>query len=101
MREDGPHGICALDVAQDGGVLLNRRLLQEIEPVIPDGFCMDGPGRVLGSGVRVFRAKGELLALIPPPQTCFNCTLGGPGGPGLFVTAGENLRALDLLLEAR
>lgn len=97
-REGGTHGIYAFDV-EDGRTLLNRRLFLEIEPGIPDGFCVDARGWVYSSsgiGVQVFSAAGEPLAVIPTPQTCSNCTFGGADGSRLFITADENLHAVDL-----
>lgn len=98
-REDGLHGIYAFDV-EDGRALRNRRLFREVEPGVPDGFCIDDRGWVYsssGSGVQVFSDSGELLAHIPTPLTCSNCTFGGTNGSRLFMTASEDLFALDLL----
>ena len=103
-REDGTHGIYAFDV-EDGKVLRNRRLFREMEPGIPDGFCVDDRGWVYSSsgiGVQVLSDEGEPLARIPTPQTsCSNCTFGGTDGSRLFFTAGENLYAVDLLPPGR
>ena len=77
----------------------NRRLFREIEPGIPDGFCVDTRGWVYCSsetGVQVFSDLGQPLAHIPTPQTCSNCTFGDTDGSRLFITAGEHLYAIDL-----
>ena len=56
----------------------------------PDGMAMDYRGNVWTTardGVRVYSPAGELLETIAVPQKPANCTLGGPEGKTLFVTA--------------
>lgn len=92
------HRIMAYNVGPDGA-LTGERVFRVIEPGVPDGFLVDGRGRVWsssGSGVQVFAADGEPLGLIPTPHTCSNVAFGGADGRRLFITGEESLWAIDL-----
>ena len=92
------HEIIAFDVATDGA-LSGRRLFRSVEPGIPDGFVVDGRGWVWTtsqSGIQVFAADITPLGLIPTPNVCANCVLGGADGRRLFIAAEHMLLAIDL-----
>ena len=92
------HEIVAFDVAQDGA-LSGRRLFRSIEPGIPDGFVVDTRGWVWTTsktGIQVFASDGTPLGMIPAPNVCANCDLGGADGRRLFIAAEHMLLAVDL-----
>jgi sugar lactone lactonase YvrE len=91
MAETRAHRLGAYDVDSQGR-LSNHQVLAEIDPLIPDGICLDADGAVwVGSGVSgVFariRPGGEVTDRITLPDglwaTC--CELGGPDGRTLFL----------------
>lgn len=95
---DGNHHLYTFDV-EDGRRLRNKRVFQAVEPGVPDGLCVDARGWIYtssASGVQVFSAEGDPLALIPTPELCANCTFGGADGSRLFITASTSLYAIDL-----
>ena len=92
------HEIIAFDISPDGALQDRRRFLA-IEPGIPDGFVVDDRGWIWttsGSGIQVFTADATPLGLIPTPNSCANCALGGESGRRLFIAAEHMLLALDL-----
>lgn len=91
------HTIYAFPVAEDQ-TLGERRVFAAVEPGVPDGFRVDRRGWIWTSseaGVQIFSEAGHRLGLIPTPQACSNCCFG-PGGGRLFITAQQNLYAIDL-----
>ncbi|ALR78592.1 SMP-30/gluconolactonase/LRE family protein [[Enterobacter] lignolyticus] len=69
-------------------------VIAQVEPGIPDGFCVDSAGHIYCScddGVIVFSPQGERLEHIPVPERVSNCTFGGPDGNTLFITATTSL----------
>jgi sugar lactone lactonase YvrE len=83
--------LTAYDIAPDGG-LSKRRVWAELDGAAPDGICVDADGAVWFAEVprcRCVRVRegGEVLQTISSELGCFACTLGGPHGTTLFVTA--------------
>ena len=69
-------------------------VVAQVEPGIPDGFCVDGDGYIYCScetGVQIFSPQGERLEHIPIPERVSNCTFGGANGKQLFITATTSL----------
>ena len=99
----GPtHEIVAFDVANDGS-LANRRFFCHTDHGVPDGFLVDCRGWVwttAGDGFHVYDAEAKKLGFMPTPSTCSNMALGGSDGRRVFITAEENLFALDLKASA-
>ncbi|TNH05182.1 SMP-30/gluconolactonase/LRE family protein [Testudinibacter sp. TR-2022] len=85
---DGLHHLVAFDV--NGCQLSNRRTICEINPGIPDGFCVDQHGLIYCScadGVLIITPQGKIVAKITLGKTTSNCTLGGKAQNQLFITA--------------
>jgi sugar lactone lactonase YvrE len=83
--------LTAYDIAADGG-LTRRRVWADLDGAAPDGICIDAEGAVWFAevpGRRCVRVRegGEVLQTITSDLGCFACTLGGPTGTTLFVTA--------------
>jgi sugar lactone lactonase YvrE len=83
--------LTAYHIAADGD-LSNRRVWAELDGAAPDGICIDAEGAVWFAevpGRRCVRVRegGEVLQTISSDLGCFACTLGGPDGTTLFVTA--------------
>ena len=95
----GPtHEILAFDVEADG-TLANRRFFCHTDNGVPDGFMVDIRGWVwttAADGVHILDSQGVRLGFLPLPITCSNCTLGGEDGRRFFITAEQNLFAIDL-----
>lgn len=95
--KDGLHHLVAFDV--DGDKLYNRRIICEINPGIPDGFCVDNNGLIYCScddGVLIITDKGEQVTKIVIGKTVSNCTLGGSEQNELFITATNCLYRVKL-----
>lgn len=78
----------------DGRELGSGRLFAEVAPGFPDGFCVDPRGNVYCScadGVIIFDSKGVTRGKIAVPERVSNCTLGGPQGNELYITATTSL----------
>lgn len=96
---DGLHHLVVFDV--EGNKLTNRRVLCEITPGIPDGFCVDKLGRIYCScddGIIVISPEGKYLAKITIGKTVSNCTFGGVENNQLYITATNSLYRLCLEL---
>jgi sugar lactone lactonase YvrE len=83
--------LTAFEIAADGS-LVNRRLWADLQDGVPDGICVDAEGAVWYADVpnqRCVRVRegGEVLQTIKLDRACFACTLGGPDGTTLFLTA--------------
>ena len=83
--------LTAYDIAPDGD-LTNHRVWADLHGAAPDGICIDAEGAVWFAevpGRRCVRVRegGEVLRTISSELGCFACTLGGPQGTTLFVTA--------------
>src|SRR6188472_94540 len=83
--------LTAYDIAADGD-LGNPRVWADLQGAAPDGICIDAEGAVWFAevpGRRCVRVRegGEVLQTITSDLGCFACTLGGPTGTTLFVTA--------------
>jgi sugar lactone lactonase YvrE len=83
--------LTAYDIAPDGD-LSKPRVWAELDGAAPDGICIDAEGAVWFAevpGHRCVRVRegGEVLQTIISDLGCFACTLGGPHGTTLFVTA--------------
>ena len=83
--------LTAYDIAPDGD-LSRRRVWAKLDDAAPDGICIDAEGAVWFADVpgrRCVRVRegGEVVQTISSDLGCFACTLGGPDGTTLFVTA--------------
>jgi len=83
--------LTAYDISPDGD-LSKRRVWAELNGAAPDGICIDAEGAVWFAevpGRRCVRVRegGEVVQTISSDLGCFACTLGGPDGTILFVTA--------------
>ncbi len=88
------HSLMAFDIAADGS-LSGRRLWADLgEAAAPDGICVDAENAVWYADVpnrhcvRVAEG-GEILQTVALDRGGFACTLGGPTGRTLFITAAE------------
>lgn len=83
----------------DGHQLSAGRFLVEVSPGFPDGFCVDGRGNIYCScadGVIIFDSGGRKHGKIALPERVSNCTLGGPDGSELYITATTSLYRVHL-----
>jgi sugar lactone lactonase YvrE len=83
--------LTAYDIAPDGD-LSKPRVWAELDGAAPDGICIDAEGAVWFAevpGHRCVRVRegGEVSQTVISDLGCFACTLGGPDGTTLFVTA--------------
>ena len=71
---------------------------EELDGRGPDGMALDRDGRIYSTyaGINVHTPTGELIRRIPCPERPANCTLGGPGGTTLFITARTSLYTLQV-----
>ncbi len=88
--------LTAFDVAGDGS-LSNRRLWASVDPVFPDGICLDAAGAVwvaspLSNEVVRVREGGDVTDRIATGRHTIACTLGGPDRRTLFVLTSEAIR---------
>jgi gluconolactonase len=100
LRADGSgnHHILAFDV-QEGRRLVNPRVFAEINPGLPDGFCVDTQGWLYTSSadsVQVYAPDGHRLMKILVPEKVGNLTFGGPEGDQLFICASTSLYRIIL-----
>ncbi len=64
-----------------------------------DGMVVDAEGNLFvttAAGVEVFAPDGTLWGVIEVPEQPANCTLGGPDGNTLFITARTGLYSVQL-----
>lgn len=83
--------LLAFDLSEDGE-LTNRRIFADLAGRQPDGICADAEGGIwtgiynTGEFVRVMDG-GRITHRIQFPGSGISCTLGGPKGQTLFMTA--------------
>lgn len=73
-------------------------------PGLPDGMDVDAQGNVFATGpggVYVFNPAGKLLGRISTGEATANCTLGGPNGDQLFLTADMYLCRIQTKTKAK
>lgn len=94
LAETGTRRLLSFEIAEDGS-LSGRRIVAELDPVGPDGICLDAEGAIwvadprAGEIVRVVDG-GEITQRISAGGLApFACTLGGPEGRSLFICADE------------
>lgn len=96
FEQSGLHHLVVFDVV--GNQLENRRVLAEISPGIPDGFCIDKNHVIYCScetGLVILLMDGTLLGRVLIDQTTSNCTFGADHKT-LFITATHSLYRLTL-----
>jgi sugar lactone lactonase YvrE len=91
--------LTAFDVAPDGS-LANRRVWASVDPVFPDGICLDAAGAIwvaspLSSEVVRVREGGEVTDRIAIGRHTIACMLGGPDRRMLFVLTSQAIRRDD------
>ncbi|WP_013626447.1 SMP-30/gluconolactonase/LRE family protein [Rubinisphaera brasiliensis] len=83
-------------VVNSDGTLGKSRLLYDATkdvgklPGLPDGMAVATDGTIFATGpggVYVFTPEGKLLGRISTGERTANCTLGGPDGKTLYITA--------------
>ena len=75
------------------------RFFAQVEPGLPDGFCVDGNGDIYCScldGVIIFDKMGNKIGKIDVPETVSNCTIGGPDNNELYITATTSLYCIRI-----
>jgi len=94
----GPRHIRAYEV-RDGRELAAPRVVADISPGVPDGFCVDTEDYLWCSardGVHCLSPDGRRLGLIRVPEVVANCTFGGPKRNRLFIAATSSVYAIYL-----
>lgn len=69
-------------------------------PGLPDGMCVDAAGNLWASGpggIYVFNPQAKLIGRLLTGERTSNCTLGGPDGKTLFITADSYLCRVQTL----
>ena len=95
-----PKHIRSFSVNPDG-TLSNGKVFTKLDRGGPDGIRCDFQGRVWsssGDGVQVFNPDGTLIARILLPKGAANLCFGGPNGRTLFMTARDQLHAVETLV---
>jgi len=87
------------------GRILSRRVFIDFsaaanagKPGLPDGMTVDERGNLWATGpggVHVLAPNGKELGLIAHEKAISNCTFGGPDGRTLFMTASDQVLALQ------
>ncbi|MFH5832575.1 SMP-30/gluconolactonase/LRE family protein [Halalkalibaculum sp. DA3122] len=94
----------AFDVT-DEGTITNGRVFHDAsafagkEPGSQDGMDIDEDGNIYATGpggVWIFAPDGSLLGKIKTNKPTANCTIGGPDGKTLFITADDQLLSIPL-----
>lgn len=83
----------------DGRELVAGQFFAEVAPGFPDGFCVAANGDIYCScadGVIIFDSSGRTRGKIALPERVSNCTLGGPQGDELYITATTSLYRVRL-----
>jgi len=91
--------IFAYDVIGEGKIQ-NKRVFAEIGS---DGLTIDERGNLYATWrgqIWIFSPDGRELARIDCPEGPANCTLGGPGGNTLYITARKGFYSMDLNVKA-
>lgn len=82
-----------------GTTLGTGKFFAQVEPGIPDGFCVDAQGNIFCScedGIIIFDHQGKRTGKIPVPERVSNCTLGGKNLDQLYITATTSLYRFPL-----
>jgi gluconolactonase len=71
---------------------------EELDGGGPDGMALDSEGRIYATykSVVVLSAEGNLIGRIEVPEKPANCTLGGPEGNILYITARTSLYSVPV-----
>lgn len=96
FNQQGFNHLVVFDVV--GKTLENRRTVAEINPGIPDGFCIDKQGVIYCScatGLVVLLQDGTVLGRILLNKITSNCTFGD-NDKTLFITASNSLYKLTI-----
>ncbi|PJG84239.1 SMP-30/gluconolactonase/LRE family protein [Conservatibacter flavescens] len=96
FEKTGLHHLVVFDV--EGRKLTNRQEIAEINPGIPDGFCIDQQGIIFCScenGLIVLTAQGDYLGRFILDKTTSNCTFG-QHQKELFITASNSVYRLNI-----
>ena len=95
--------ILVYDVAGDGAMISNKRVLIDAGTGTPDGFRVDIDGNLwcgwgMGSkdldGVMVFTPDGDPIGRIALPERCANLCFGGRANSRLFMAASQSVYSL-------
>ncbi len=75
---------------------------EELDGGGPDGMALDSDGRIYATykSVVVLSPEGDLIGRIEVPEKPANCTLGGPEGNILYITARTSLYAVAMNVTA-
>ena len=91
--------IFAYDVIGEGKIQ-TKRVFAEIGS---DGLTIDERGNLYATWmgqIWIFSPEGKELARIDCPEGPANCTLGGPVGNTLYITARKGFYSMDLNVKA-
>ena len=104
-NSDGSNPVwMAYDITPDGNIT-NGRVFHDAgaftgrEPGSQDGMDVDADGNVYATGpggVWIFAPDGSLLGKIKTNKPTANCTIGGPDGKTLYMTADDQLLSIPL-----
>lgn len=90
--------LLAWDLAADGSTSGQRVVASGL--TIPDGLCVDRRGNIYvatwDQEVAVYSPDGNLFGFIPLARDATNCAFGGADSHTLFVTAHDQLYAIEL-----
>jgi gluconolactonase len=90
--------LLAFDIAVGGELSNQRTLVFGLDT--PDGLCVDRRGNLFvatwGQAVEVFAPDGTVWGSIPLARDATNCAFGGFDGRTLFITALDQLYAVEL-----
>jgi gluconolactonase len=99
VADTGGKKIYAYDVT-GAGKLDNKR---DFAPIGSDGLTIDERGNLYATwqgAVWIFSPTGKQLAKIKCPEGPANCTLAGPNGNTLYITARTGFYSVDLNVKA-
>ena len=84
----------------EGGNLINKKLIYDFKPWFSDGFRSDKDGNIwtsAGKGIKCFNPEGEIIGQILVPELVSNFRiLVGKEGNILYVTATSSLYSMEL-----
>jgi len=89
VAETFGHRLTAFNILNDGS-LTKRRVWADLEPLPPDGICLDVEGAIwvatpnYGRAIRVLEG-GEITHIVKINTEAFACMLGGPDRDILFI----------------
>ena len=99
VADTGSKKIYAYEVSGEGKVA-NKR---EFAPIASDGMTIDERGNIYATWdgkIWIFSPEGKQLEQIACPENPANCTLGGPKGNTLYITARKGFYSIDLNVKA-